>query len=147
MNPSKWDLLLDQKPVPVQEHLLAECAKLFAKDLKQWPPPLEVESTELATLLESNPQAPNDDLKREAFRLARWDLQRDLDASDDYLRNRRWLEHGLMVTDKPMLLFYSRFIEEQLYALGEYTAGRIDRKGLLQVLDLTERAVLKVETV
>ena len=38
---SKWDYILDLKPKPVVTHLLDEVAKLLAKDLAQFPPPIE----------------------------------------------------------------------------------------------------------
>ena len=41
MQPSKWDLILDRKPVPLQAHLLEEVAQLFAQDLARWPPRIE----------------------------------------------------------------------------------------------------------
>ena len=41
MHPSKWDLVLDSKPIPIQEHLLEEVSKLFAGDLEKWPPQIE----------------------------------------------------------------------------------------------------------
>jgi hypothetical protein len=143
--PSKWDLVLDQKAVPLEEHLLSECAALFAKDLSQWPPAVESESPALTAMLQLQQKAPTPLLMREAFRLARWDLERELNAYDEYMRNRGWLERGLAPADKPMLLFFSRFIGEQLLALAEHTQGRLTRPALLRVLDLTQAAVLKVE--
>src|SRR4051812_40556453 len=102
--PSKWDAVLDQKPVPIQEHLLVECSKLFANDLNRWPPPVEELSGTSAQLLAANPVRPAPLLLREAFRLARWELERALDAYDDYMRNRRWEAAGLTASEKPMLL-------------------------------------------
>ena len=141
--PSKWDAVLEQKPVPLSEHLLVECSKLFARDLSTWPPPLDEVAGSAAALLAGQPARPGEGLMREAFRLARWDLTHALDAYDDYMRNQRWAEAGLTAADKPMLLFMSRFIFEQLQGLVEATEGRVNRKALLRVLDLTERAVVK----
>jgi hypothetical protein len=76
---------------------------------------------------------------REAFRLAQWDLSHELDAYDDYVRNQRWAEAGLAPDAKALLLFLSRYVTEQLLALGEATQGRIDRKKKLAVLDATWR--------
>jgi hypothetical protein len=142
---SKWDLVLDRKPVPIEEHLLHECAALFAKDLSQWPPPVDSESPALTGMLHLQQTAPSPTLMREAFKLARWDLANELQPYDDYMRNQRWLQNGLAPNDKPMLLFFSRFIGEQLFALAEYTHGKLNRQALLRVLDLTQAAVLKVE--
>ncbi|MBK7858174.1 MAG: hypothetical protein IPJ65_06025 [Archangiaceae bacterium] len=145
--PSKWEAVLDAKPVPLSEHLLTECSKLFANELKAWPPQIESVSGPDAQLLAEHPPPPGRELLREAFRLARWDLEREHDAYDDYMRNQRWSQAGLSAADRPMLLFMSRLIEEQLLGLGEATQGRVNRKAMVRVLDLTERAVLKVESV
>jgi hypothetical protein len=142
--PSKWDAVLDSKPVPLTEHLLRECSKLFARDLTRWPLEVEEPSGSAAALLISDPPRPSESVLREAFKLARWDLQREHAAYDDYMRNQRWAEAGLQGAEKPMLLFMSRVIEEQLLSLGEATQGRVNRQAMLRVLDLTERAVLKV---
>lgn len=140
---SRWEAVLDSKPVPLSEHLLVECSKLFAKDLSTWPPPVEELSGADARLLAGEPPPPGPGLMREAFKLARWDLEHDLDAYDEYMRNQRWLETGLAAGDKALLLFMSRFIQEQLHGLSEATRGRVNRRAMLRVLDLTERAVLK----
>jgi hypothetical protein len=141
--PSKWDAVFDLKPVPVTEYVLVECSKLFAKDLSTWPPPIDDVTGSAAALLASEPPPPSARLMREAFKLARWDLARELDAYDEYMRNERWGEAGLIAAEKPMLLFMSRFIEEQLLGLGEATKGRVDRKAMMRVLELTERAMAR----
>jgi hypothetical protein len=144
MQPTKWDLILGQRPVPLVDHLLEEVSRLFAKDLAAWPPAIDAfdaaTGAKVAQLLENSPQRPDVKLYAEAFRLTRLDLSRELDAYDDYLRNQRWLEAGLEVKDKAMLLFVSRFIAEQLLALGESTQGRVNRAKLLEVLEKTRRA-------
>ncbi|MDP1823029.1 MAG: hypothetical protein Q8L48_07300 [Archangium sp.] len=143
MQPSKWDLILEQKPIPLLSHLLEEVAKIFAKDLATWPPHVEdfdpVTGRKLADLLAEAPLAPDPRLYVEAFVLTRFDLARELAASDDYLRNQRWMASGLGAKDRGMLLFLSRFMAEQLLGLAEATEGRVTRKHLLDVLDRTER--------
>lgn len=143
MQPSKWDLVLDQKPIPLLTHLLEEVAKIFSKDLAVWPPHVEdfdpQTGRKLADLLAESPLPPDPRLYREAFVLTRFDLARELAKSDDYLRNQRWMGTGLGAKDRPMLLFLSRFMAEQLLGLAEATEGRVTRPHLLDVLDRTER--------
>jgi hypothetical protein len=143
VQPSKWDLILDQKPIPLLTHLLEEVAKIFAKDLAVWPPHVEdfdlVTGRKLVDLLAESPLPPDPRLYREAFVLTRFDLGRELEASDDYLRNHRWMATGLGAKDKGMLLFLSRFMAEQLLGLAEATEGRVTRPHLLDVLDRIER--------
>jgi hypothetical protein len=143
VQPSKWDLILDQKPIPLLAHLLEEVAKIFARDLGHWPPRVEdfdpQTGRKLSDLLAESPLAPDPRLYREAFVLTRFDLGRELEASDDYLRNQRWMASGLPAKDRGMLLFLSRFMAEQLLGLAEATEGRVTRPHLLDVLARTER--------
>ena len=143
MQPSKWDLILDRKPVPLQAHLLEEVAQLFAQGLARWPPRIEdfdpVTGQKLSELLEQSPLAPDTRLFVQSFALTRFDLGRELEAFDDYLRNGRWMTSGLAAKDKAMLLFLSRFMAEQLLGLAEFTEGRLTRAHLLDVLSRTER--------
>ena len=145
--PSRWDLILDQKPVPVVDYLLAEAARLFANDLKKWPPEVDAaddaHAVSLTELFEKNPAAPSPVIWSHAFQLARWDLEHADDATQDYFRNQRWTEAGLSVQEKPMLLFLSRWILEQLLSFGEATNGRVSRPGLIEVLTQTQRNLLK----
>ncbi|MFT3706833.1 MAG: hypothetical protein QM817_04120 [Archangium sp.] len=118
-------------------------SKLFAGDLEKWPPEIEAfdEATgqKLAELIAEAPLRPDPRLYVEAFALTRFDLGRELDAYDDYLRNHRWLASGLAAKDKAMLLFLSRFMSEQLLGLREATQNRLTRTHLLDVLGRTER--------
>lgn len=141
--PSRWERLLESKPIPVLDHLIAEVAKLFAETLKAWP--LEVDDADPATLalLKAHPLRPENALFAEAFRLARWDLDREFDAFDDYVRNQRWLAVGLTAESRPLLLFLSRFLTEQALGVNEATEGRIDRRRMLSVLERTERLLLR----
>lgn len=147
MQPTRWQHILEQKPRPVIDHVLDEVSKLFATDLNTWPPQIEafdeLTGRQLAELLADTPQKPAPALFQQAFHLTRLDLSRQFDAHDDYLRNQRWLEAGLTGKDKPMVLFLSRFMAEQLLALGEATEGRVTRALMLEVLSRTERLSLK----
>ena len=141
--PSRWEHLLERKPIPIIDHLVEEVSKLFAESMRAWP--LEVDDAEPATLalLVAHPKRPDDALFREAFRLARWDLGREFEAFDDYIRNMRFVEMGVPVDSRPLLLFLSRFMTEQALGLNEATEGRIDRRRMLQVLERTERLLIR----
>jgi hypothetical protein len=140
--PSRWDAILDLKPVPIREHLLDELARLFAHDLEAWPFSIEEPSAQVAALLKANATRPEPHLFRQAFVLAQWELEHDLLAFDDYMRNQRWREQALADAQKPMLLFLSRFIVEQLDALAQATEGRINQKARLEVLARTQARLL-----
>ena len=141
--PSRWDLLLDQKPIPLVDHLLAEVAKLVARDLSRWPLPVEdldlSTGRQFASLFAPDSKRPGEAVFAEAFRLARWELRRELDAYDDYLRNRRYLARGLAPDDRPALLLINRWLVEQMLSLGEATESRLKRPQMLECLDRIAR--------
>lgn len=144
MRPSKWDLVLQRRPTPLVDHLVGELGALFADELARWPPAIdEIDEATLATLeelVDTHPQRPERPAYEAAFTVARWDLEHDVDAVDDYFRNHRYLEAGLTAADRPLVLFLSRLIVEHLLALGE--ACRLKRPRLLEVLARTRAAFL-----
>jgi hypothetical protein len=157
VQPSKWERLLDLRPVPILDHLIDEAARLFAADLARWPPILESTATDeepipdgraAARALEQRQSAaihfdssagrPDDRLYREAFRLAKLDLERRLEEFDFYVRNQGWRQVGLVIEDKPMILFLCRYIVEQALSLSEATEGRVARRHFGELVDRTE---------
>ena len=137
--PSRWERLLDQKPVPLLDHLVDQAGRQLAVELRRWPLAVtEVDaraSADLEPLLAADSRRPGEPVFTEALRLVRWDLAREHEAYDDYVRNRRYLERGVPEPDRPALLFVSRWVLEQLLALAEATEGRVDRRALARVVD------------
>ncbi|XXF76483.1 hypothetical protein P2318_26010 [Myxococcaceae bacterium GXIMD 01537] len=146
---SRWDALFEAKPIPMMDHLLEEVAKLLAKDLEHWPPPVQEIDLDLggqfAALFTEPPPRPSWRVYTEALQLARWDLTREFDAYDDYMRNNRFLERGLAPTDRLALLFLSRWVVEQMLGLGEATEGRVTRRLMQQCLERLEARMRLVQ--
>ncbi len=142
---SRWEqfLELDRKPIPLIDHLLAEVAKLLAKDLETWPPPvLELDldtGGRFRELFAPDSRRPEPAVYEEAFRVARWELEREIDASADYFRNQRWIERGLSPAERTPILFVSTWLVEQLLSLREYTHNRVTRPNLVDCLGRTEQ--------
>jgi hypothetical protein len=139
--PNRWESLLSAKPIPLVEHLLEEISKLLSKELGTWPPPIESLDEQAGKgfrpIFSGEGARPSLSAYEQSFRLARWELARDFEAYDDYLRNRRWLEKGLAAGDKPALLCLSRWLVERMLALREETQGRISRQQLIDCLERT----------
>lgn len=138
---TRWEHLLERKPIPLVDHLIDEVAKLLAKDLATWPLPVTDFDLDtgrsFAALLAPDARRPEDAVFDEAFRVARWELDRDLDASADYFRNRRWMERGLDEPSRTPILFISRWLVEQLLSLRECTQSKITRPQLIECLERT----------
>lgn len=141
----RWERILESKPIPVIDHLVAEVGKLLAADLQKWPLPVEELDVQLeptfAPLLLPDARRPEHKVFVEALRLVRWELSRQFDAYDDYMRNKRYLAANVVETDRPALLLISRYVVEQLLALGEATENRINRARMAQVTDHLETAL------
>lgn len=139
----RWSWVLEQKPRPVLDVLKDEVARLLEKELRRWPLPVEeLDPTYAARHAAAfAPDAPRPALPayQQAFQLARWELEREVLAVDDYFRNDRYVEIGLGPQDKSALLVLSRWLTEQALALAEVTGGRVKRPDLVDILVRTER--------
>lgn len=136
---NRWDRILDLKRVTLVDQMMTETAKILWEDLGTWPPPLqEIEAAgarEFAALLAPNSAVPKRNVYLEGIRLSRLDLQREFEAFDEYVRNRKWLDASLDDTDKPAILFIASYLTESLLGLAEVTQGRVKRKDLVLALD------------
>ena len=147
--PSRWDYLLETKPVRIIDQLQEEVAKLLAKDLAKWPPPVEEIDLDIggafAPIFLEAPKRPSPAVYDEAMRLAHWELAREFDAYDDYMRNKRYLERGLASADRLALLFLNRWLVEQMLGLGESTEGRVSRPIMRKILDKVQSRMRLVQ--
>ena len=138
----RWERLLDKKPVALLEALATEAATLLCDELRTWPLPVqEVDTATLgahAALLVADAPRPSPGLYLCAFTLVRWELARETDALDEFMRNQRYLERGVAPTERPALLFVTRWLLEQLLALADATEGRARRTDLLRCVDHLE---------
>lgn len=139
----RWEHLFAQKPLPLLDYLLEEAAKLLAKELKQWPPPIEEldgsASPSFREIANGERLQPPLEAYRQSFLLARWELQRQFAAYDDYMRNQRWMERGLSLGHRADLLYLSRWMVEKLLLLREQSQGRVSREQLVICLERTQR--------
>jgi len=144
---NRWERILDQKPVPLQQHLLDEAARLLLDELERWPLPVEELDARtgggMVGLLGPDAPRPSPAVFPAALRLVRWELGREHEAYDDYMRNRRYQEVGIPEHERPALLLVSRWVLEQLLSLSEATGGRVDRRALLGVVERLESGLAR----
>jgi hypothetical protein len=140
----RWDHWLEAKAKPLTEHVLDEVAKILAKDLSGWPPPVaewssDADRERFASLFAPAAARPGRITFREAFRLARWEMQRDVQAIDQYMTREQWRSEGVADHEFLALLFVHQWLIEQLLGLNEATEGKIKRTQLEDCLDRCER--------
>ncbi len=121
---------------------------MLLAELAQWPLPVEEidEQTGAGASPSSSHRMPP--VRRlpsypAALQLVRWELDREHDAYDEYMRNRRYQEIGIPEGERPVLLLVSRWVLEQLLSLSEATGGRVDRRALLGVVERLERGLAR----
>lgn len=140
---SRWDRILDVKRTTLVDQLMTEAAKILWEDLGTWPPPIEEMDgpgeREFPAVLAAGSPVPPRAAFLEGIRLARFDLRREFEAFDEYVRNRRWSEAGLEDSHKPAILFLTRYLTEALLSLREATGGRAKREDLVLALDRLQK--------
>ncbi|MBI5546495.1 MAG: hypothetical protein HY901_21650 [Deltaproteobacteria bacterium] len=144
---SRWDHLYEIKPVPLAEHFVEEVSKLVAKDLTEWPLAIESwtsaqEEERFKPLLGPDSSRPDGRVLGEAFRLARWELMREFEQIDEYMRHERWREVTPAGRGVDQILLVCRYLTEQMLAIIEATGGRIKRPQLVDLLLRAERRLM-----
>jgi hypothetical protein len=145
---SRWDFIYDIKPVPIAAHVIEELSKLLAKDLDRWPPDVHAGATgadeaRFRNLFEPGAKRPDDKVFRAAFKLARWELQREYEIIDDFMRNERWRAYTERGDGYDAMILLSRLLTEQMLAIIEATGGRIKRPQLVDCLQRMEKRLLR----
>ena len=59
------------------------------------------------------------------------------------MRNRRYQETGIPERERPVLLFVSRWILEQLDELSDATEGRVDRRAMIGLVERLDRGIAR----
>jgi len=146
---SRWDHLFALKPKPLTEVLLDEVAGLLSQELTDWPPTVldwssDADRRRFAPLFEPEAKPPGPATVHEAFRLARWEMQRDLLAIDSYMTGTQWRSAGVADSEFLALLFLHTWLVEQMLSLSEATEGRIKRTQLDQCLERAEQRLVRI---
>jgi len=138
MNPYEW--LYATESQPLKEYVLDEVAKHLAKAVEHFPPAIEEwENDELRLRFEAivarGIRRPALDVVRVGLKLYRWELERDLEAIDRYVRGERGAELGLADEDVELALFLYRFWMDQTLAFKEYAGNKFRWSELLGLAD------------
>jgi hypothetical protein len=144
-NPYEW--IYERESQPLKEYVLDEIAKGLAKVVEEFPPVIdEWEREDLRArfepLLARRTGRPPLDVVREAVGLYRLELERDIEAIDQYMREERWRAAGLSEDDRELVVFLWQYWTEQTLAFKDYADGKFKWAELSALADrLNERLV------
>lgn len=142
--PGRWDFLEGLRLKTAADVLVEEVARILVDELtRRWPPQVEWTDADAAArfapLYEPGAPRPSTAALREGLRLARWEIEREVEAIDFYLRN----DHAGRVVATPQdrlaLELVWKLVTEWLYELRERTENRLTRRHLVACLDEVER--------
>jgi hypothetical protein len=132
---NRWEWLESMKPESMISATVKYMTRQIAEEILAWPPQVSAMQTHAASRFSKilRPDAPRPALAayEEALRRARWELERDYDAIDDYERNHRIAEACSAERDQIASEFIQHYILESYFALMEKTDYKIKRKDVL----------------
>jgi hypothetical protein len=133
----RWEWLEGVRATSLEDAIMHEAARALADELLAWPPLLswqdERAEAEFAPLFALDAHRPSREAFEHGFRLARWELERAVEAIDHSMRNN--LLGALLAYDRLAAHFLWRWVPEWLLELKDRTGPRITRAHLVAALD------------
>lgn len=146
-NPYEW--IYERQSQPLKEYVLDEVAKTLAQAVEEFPPIIEEwEREDLRLrfepmLLALKGRRPELNVVRVALTLFRLELDRDVVAIDDYMRNERWAAEGLSLVDREQAVFLWQFWTEQVLVFKDYAADKFKWSELMGLADRLEKRLVE----
>lgn len=147
MAKNQYQWLYDTQTQPLKTYVLDEVAKLLAGAVEQWPPKLEQWEREdqrarFEPLLAQVREPPGQRVIAAALQLYRWELEREVELIDRYMRGEHWQEHRLGPMELETVLFLWQYWTDQTLAFKEYAQGKFRQSELLGLADRLESRLL-----
>lgn len=144
-NPYEW--LYEAQAQPLKSWVLDEVTKLFAEAVEKFPP--EIEDWEREDLRERfepvlhRVRAPlSTSVIRLALKLFRWEIEREYERMDSYLRGGHHSEFGLDALQLDTALFVWHYWVDQMLAFMEVATGKFRRHELSGIAERLESRLL-----
>lgn len=144
-NPYEW--LYETQARPLKSWVLDEVTKLFAEAVEKFPPVIEDwEREDLRERFEPVLQRVHAPLAEPVLRLAlqlfRWEIEREYERMDRYLRGGHQSEFGLDNLQLDTAMFVWHYWVDQMLAFMEVATGKFRRHELLGIADRLESRLL-----
>ncbi len=140
-NPYEW--IYETESQPLKEYVLDVVAKQLAIAAEQFPPRVEEwERPDLqarfAPLLEKTFGRPRLGVLRVSLKLYRWELEREVEAIDQFMRNNGWEDESLDPTEVETAIFLWHYWVDQTLAFKEYAGNKFKHAELIGLADRIE---------
>jgi len=140
----RWAWLEGIRPTSLEDALAHEAARVLADEVLDWPPRIAWEDAraeaELAPLFDDATR-PSLAAIALGFKLARWELERELEAIDHALRNDVFARELADERERLAARFLWRYLPEWLFELKDRAGPRITRAHLLDALGQAEARI------
>ncbi|MBI3722565.1 hypothetical protein HY251_01210 [bacterium] len=141
----RWDRFYEAKGQTGEQWLADEVVKTLVRDLAVWPPPVETwfddgARARFEPVLAPSCPRPSSGVFRAAFQLARWELEREYDAIDEFVRNDRVSKITSDEREKLCLTFLHKWLTDSMLELLE--ASKLKRPMLKECLVRAEARLL-----
>src|SRR3954468_7275741 len=144
---SRWDRILEQKPQALKDYVLDRVAEQLAKDLRDFPPPIEEWLDEAVKARYARVMArtgrPELDTYRVACEMAREEMLREYELIDRFCRSdeyRRLLPNEL---EQQTAHFITRYLVDSALSFQEHGQGKFKRRDLLTLVEKIEDRLLR----
>jgi hypothetical protein len=141
----RWDRFYEAREITSEDMLAQEVVRTLVADLALWPPPVlqwhdEKAHERFAPVLSADCPRPSSSVFRAAFELARWELEREFDAIDEFYRNDRGARVAGDEREQLCLVFLHKWLTDSMLEILE--ASPLKRPKLLECLRKIELRLL-----
>jgi hypothetical protein len=148
-NPYEW--IYERESQPLKEYVLDEVSKILAQAVEEFPPQIDEWEREdlrarfepMLAALQGRPQLG---VVRVALALFRLELDRDVVAIDDYMRNERWAAEGLTPLEREQAIFLWQFWTEQTLVFKNYAGNKFKWAELMGLADRLEKRLVEEQS-
>jgi hypothetical protein len=143
---SRWDHILDKKPQELRDYVLDQVADQLAKDIREFPPPIEEWLDDALKARYAKVLArlgrPELETMRVACELAREEMLREYESIDRFCRSpeyRRLLPNEL---EEQTAHFLTRYLVDSALTFQEHAQGKFRRADLVVLMEKVEDRLL-----
>lgn len=143
----RWDHIFDGKPRALKDYVLDQVADQLAKDLRDFPPPidewLDDSLRERYRDVLARLTRPELDTFRVACELARRELLRDYELIDRFCRGPELSRLAPTALEQQTVHFITRYLVDSALAFQEFAQGKFKRLELVGLIEKLEDRLLR----